>query len=79
MLQKISLISSRWLLRNSSYKKQTSTIYIYGFTLIYSTILIAISILLLSSFVNNITYGIVYMVFFIPIRQYSEASQQTNH
>lgn len=71
MLHGISLKSSKWLLKKSPDIEQELEIYTYGFILFYSTLLISVSILFLSMLVNDFILGVIYIIFFTSVRQYS--------
>jgi len=68
MLEKLSTKSASILLRRSFVQKFDNSVYVYGFSLLYSTVLITASILLLSSLLNQFTYGFLFLACFIPSR-----------
>lgn len=67
MLLGISEYLTYYFLKNKIIDKDKTDIFIYGFQLLLSTISSIVSILILSSFIN-ILYGIVFLLFFMPIR-----------
>lgn len=67
MLLNISRYLSYYLLKKEIIEDEKVDVIIYGLQLILSTISSAVTILLLSS-VINIAYGIIFLLFFMPIR-----------
>lgn len=69
MLHKISLKSANILYRKILPKESNILeIYIYGFTLFYSLIFTALTIIFLSILYGNFMYGLCFIIFFVPLR-----------
>jgi len=58
------LLESKYKTSNTSYTE----IYVYGFTLLFSTLFTATAITLLSLLYGNIIYGLVFIFFFVPLK-----------
>lgn len=67
MLLKISRCLTSCLIKRNIIEFEDTDVFIYGFQLILSTFSSVITILLLSYFIN-ILYGIVFLLFFMPVR-----------
>lgn len=71
MLNYLSTKSTIFLFKKSAFPSSEKPIYIYGFCLLYSSCFIIMSILVISSILNHIIYGIYFLLFFIPLRTYT--------
>ena len=67
MLFKTSNYLTNYFIENHIVSPQNKEIFIYGFQLILSTLSSMFTILLISA-VFNISYGIIFLLFFMPIR-----------
>lgn len=67
MLFKTSNYLTNYFIENHIVSPQKKEIFIYGFQLILSTLSSMFTILLISA-VFNISYGIIFLLFFMPIR-----------
>lgn len=63
----LSQIFTGYFIKRNIVPKEKEDIFVYGFQLIISTLSSMAAILLLSCFIN-ITYGILFLFFFMPIR-----------
>lgn len=63
----LSQMFTGYFIRRNIITKEKEDIFVYGFQLIISTLSSMITILLISCF-TNITYGILFLFFFMPIR-----------
>lgn len=70
MLYKTSNFLTNYFIKNNIISPNNKELYIYGFQLILSTLSSMLTILLTATFIN-ISYGILFLLFFIPIRFYA--------
>lgn len=68
MLNTIAAFCTSVLVDNGVAKEERSAVLIYGFQLFISTASSLLSILLISLFIGNIAYGILYLVVFMLLR-----------
>lgn len=71
MLKNIAKKCSYYLLSKNVIKTQDIKIYAYGFELLISTILGMLSILIISLYFFDISYALIFFLFFMPLRTFT--------
>lgn len=67
MLLKISELLTKYLIKKNIVPYRKTEVFIYGFQLTLSTLASMFTIIFITAFIN-ITYGLIFLVFFMPIR-----------
>lgn len=65
MLKKLSLKSTNILIKKEIIKSTQKDIYIYGFSLFYSTIITGFSIIFIGFLFNTFTFGLIFIGYFV--------------
>ncbi len=71
MLNKISYKATNFLLSKKYIDKNLFAVYEYGFQILFSTLFGTVSITLLSIFLFNIWYALIFCAFFMPLRTFT--------
>lgn len=71
MLKYLSNQSALLLTRKLTRPHADNSIYIYGFSLLYSSLFIIMSVLFISSLISHIQYGLCFFLIFIPLRTHT--------
>ena len=71
MLHKFADKSAKILLKNINNPNYEKEVYVYGIEIIASTLMNLLSIILLSLIVGDVKAGVIFLLFFIPLRLFA--------